>query len=103
MCTLKWHLPHGVQHISLELIRLLIVACGIVSHSSSIAMQSCCFWWKLEHVVIHVDPEHPKHAQWVTCLVSMQTMEEQGHFQLPDEWHDNGPQDLDTISHSNFH
>jgi hypothetical protein len=28
-------------------------------------------------------PEHPKHAQWVTCLVSMQAMEELGHFQLP--------------------
>jgi hypothetical protein len=35
--------------------------------------------WK---AVIHVDPEHPKHAQWVTCLVSMQAMEELGHFSL---------------------
>ena len=24
-----------------------------------------------------------KHAQWATCLVSMQAMEELGHFQLP--------------------
>jgi hypothetical protein len=38
---------------------------------------------ELEHAVVHVDPEHPKHAQWVTCLVSMQAMEELGHFQLP--------------------
>lgn len=22
--------------------------------------------------VIHIDPEHPKDVQWVTCLVSMQ-------------------------------
>jgi hypothetical protein len=33
-------------------------------------------WWELEHVVVHVDPEHPKHAQRVTRLVSMQAMEE---------------------------
>jgi hypothetical protein len=32
---------------------------------------------------LHGDPEHPKHAQSVTCLVSMQDMEEMGHFQLP--------------------
>ena len=41
------------------------------------------YWQELEHAVVHVDPEHPKHAQWVTCLVSMQAMEELGHFQLP--------------------
>ena len=29
-------------------------------------------WLELEHTVIHIDPEHPKHAQWVTCLVTMQ-------------------------------
>ena len=32
---------------------------------------------------VHVDPEYPKHAQWVTCLVSMQAMEELRHFPLP--------------------
>ena len=37
------------------------------------------YCWELEHAVVHVDPEHPKHAQWVTCLVSMETMEELGH------------------------
>ena len=41
------------------------------------------YWQELEHTVVHVDPEHSKHAQWVTCLVSMQAMEELGHFQLP--------------------
>ena len=35
---------------------------------------------ELEHTVVHVDPEHPKHAQWVTCLLSMQKVEELGHF-----------------------
>ena len=39
------------------------------------------YWQELEHAVIH-DPEHPKHAQWMTCLVCMQAMEELGHFQL---------------------
>ena len=43
----------------------------------------CCevagYWQELEHVVMQVDPEHPKHAQWVTCLVSMPAMEELGH------------------------
>ena len=38
------------------------------------------YWQELEHTIIHDDPEHPK--QWVTCLVSMQAMEELGHFQL---------------------
>ena len=40
------------------------------------------FWWELEHAIVHVDPENLKYAQWVTCL-SMQAMEELGHFQLP--------------------
>ena len=67
----------------------------------------------------YVDPELPKPAQWVTCLVSMQAMEELGHFQLPGivnilatwgcalpfwnmRWwwrmNGNGPQDLVTVS-----
>ncbi len=29
------------------------------------------------------DPEHPKHAQWVTCPVSMLAMQELRCFQLP--------------------
>ena len=37
---------------------------------------------ELEHALVDVNPEHPKHAQWVTCLVSMQAVEELGHFQL---------------------
>ena len=41
------------------------------------------YWRELHNAVIHVDVEHPKHAQWVLCLVSMQSMEELGHFQLP--------------------
>jgi hypothetical protein len=40
-------------------------------------------WRELEHAVVHVHPEHPKHAQWVTRLVSMQAIEELAQFQLP--------------------
>ena len=36
---------------------------------------------ELEHAVVHVDPQHPKPAQLMTCLVRMQAMEELGHFQ----------------------
>ncbi len=79
------------------------------------------FWQKLEHTVVYADPEHPKHAQWVTCPVSMLAMQELGCFQLPgivyrslqhgpciimlqhevivvDEWHNNGLQDLITVA-----
>jgi hypothetical protein len=38
---------------------------------------------ELEHTFVYVDPEHHKHAQWVTGLVGMQDMEELCHFQLP--------------------
>ncbi len=41
------------------------------------------YWQELEHAVIYADPEHPKHAQWVTCPVSMLAMQELGCFQLP--------------------
>ena len=34
---------------------------------------------ELEHTVVHVYPEHPKHAQWVTSLVRIQAMGELGH------------------------
>ena len=79
------------------------------------------YWQELEHAVVYADPEHPKHAQWVTCPVSMLAMQELGCFQFPgivyrslqhgpciimlqhevmvvDEWHNNGPQDLVTVS-----
>jgi hypothetical protein len=72
------HLSHVVQPISFaKLIRLLIVACGMLS----IPLQWLCevsgYWW--EYAVVHIDPEHPKCE---TCLVSMQAMEELGNVQL---------------------
>jgi hypothetical protein len=64
------------------------------------------------NTVVHIDPEHPKHAQWVTCLVGMQAMElcaDPCNMRLciimlkhegmaADESQDNGPQDLITVS-----
>ncbi len=51
-----------------------VVDCGMLVHSSSMACaklrdigRNC---QELEHVVVYPDPEHPKHAQWVTCPVS---------------------------------
>ena len=78
-----WHLPHVVQPISFTLSWsgwLWPVECGPTP------LQWLCvarYGRELDHAVIHVDPEHPKHAQWVTCLVSMQAVEELGHLQLP--------------------
>ena len=37
---------------------------------------------ELEHAVVYIKPEHGNHAQWVTCLMTMQAMEELGNFQL---------------------
>ncbi len=75
-------LAHVVQHVSLsEMIRLLIVECW------STPLQWLCevtgYWQELEHTVVYADPEHPKHAQWVTCPVSMLAIQELGCFQLP--------------------
>ncbi len=41
------------------------------------------YWQELEHAVVYTNPEHTKHAQWVTCPVSMLAMQELGCFQLP--------------------
>jgi hypothetical protein len=35
------------------------------------------YWQELDHSVLNINPEHPKHAQ---CLLNMQTMEELGHL-----------------------
>ena len=60
---------------------VVIVSCGMMSHSSWLCDISG-YWRELKRSVVHVNPEHPKHAQWATCL-SMQAMVELGHFQLP--------------------
>jgi hypothetical protein len=46
------------------------------------------YWQELKHAVIHVDPEHPKHAQWVTCLVSMLPWKNWAIFNSQEMWTD---------------
>ncbi len=41
------------------------------------------YWQEPEDAVIYADPEHPKHAQWMTYPVSMLAMQELRCFQLP--------------------
>ncbi len=41
------------------------------------------YWQELEHAGVYADPEHPKHAQWVTYPASRLVMQELGCFQLP--------------------
>ncbi len=101
-----------------------VIDCGLVECLST-PLQWLCevagYWQELEPAVVYADPEHPKHAQWVTCLVSMLAIQELGCFQLPgivyrslqhgavhyhaatwgmvmNEWHNNGPQALVTVS-----
>ncbi len=65
----------SVSGVTTELIRL------------STPLQWLCevagYWKEPEQAVVYADPEHPKHAQWVTCPVSMLAMQELGCFQLP--------------------
>ncbi len=109
------HLPYcsATHLLHIELIRLL--TCGLWN-AGPLLFNGWCevagYWQELENAVVYADPEHPKHAQWVTCSVSMLAMQELGCFQLPgivyrslqhavmvvDEWHNNGPQDLITVS-----
>ena len=58
------HLPHTEWHISFELIRLLIVACGMLSHSSSMTMWSC---WILTGTGRHCRTRRSRVSQ--TCSV----------------------------------
>ena len=65
-------------------------------HSSSMAVGSC---WVLAgtgtrcciHIIYVSYPEHPKHAQWVTCPVSMLAMQElatiKGHSKMLNSVH----------------
>ncbi len=60
------------------------MACGMFS---PLLFNGMCevagYWQELEHAAIYTDPEHHKHAQWVTCPVSMLAMQDLGCFQLP--------------------
>lgn len=73
--------PHNTSP-SVEVIRLLIVACGCDP-----LLFNDWIWWILagtEHAVIYGNLEHLKHAPWVTSLVSRLAIQELRHFQLPE-------------------
>ncbi len=103
------HLPHAVQHISfhIELIRLLIVACETRRN-----------WKTLSYTPIQSIPNmfNGWHVKWVywpcknwdvfsfhelctdpynrgPCIIMLQH-----EVMVVDEWHNNGPQDLVTVS-----
>ncbi len=63
-----------------------VVDCGLWNVGQLLLnglFEAAGYWQELEHAVVFADPEHPKHAQWVTCPVSMLVMQELGCFQLP--------------------
>ena len=66
--------------LHIELIRLLIVACGMLSQFSSMAVLNCWILAGTGTCCHTCWSRATKHAQWVTCLVSMQAMEELGHL-----------------------
>ncbi len=80
------HLSHAVQHSSSHIVDQ-VVDCGLCD-VGPLLFNGCTkfagYWQELEHAVVYADPEHPKHAQWVTCPVSMLAMQELGCFQLPE-------------------
>ncbi len=75
-----WRSASHLLHI--ELIRLLIEVCVMFG---PLLFNGCVKLLDIEqeHAVVYADPEHPKHAQWVTCSVSMLAVQELGCFQLP--------------------
>ncbi len=60
-----------------------VVDCGMFVTPLQWLCKVAGYWQELEPTVVYDDPEHPKHAQWVTCPVSMLVMQELGCFQLP--------------------
>ena len=65
--------------LRIELIRRLIVECCLTIQWLH---EVAGYRRELEHTVVHIDPEHPKHAQWVTGQVSLHAMKELGQFPL---------------------
>ena len=108
-----------------ELVRLLIVACGILSHSSSKAVRSCWILvgtgtrcrtrWSIASRTSSVGDlsgEYAGHRRtgtlsvwrnWVQIFATWGRALSCGNMMATVEWHDNGPQDRHGHSvHSNF-
>ncbi len=47
-----------------------VVDCGMFVTPLQWLCKVAGYWQELEPTVVYDDPEHPKHAQWVTCPVS---------------------------------
>jgi hypothetical protein len=110
---------HEADHLRNELIRLLIVACGLLSHSSSMAVRSC---WILVLTGTRCSTRRSRASQ--TCSLGDMFGEYAGHGRTEtfsassncvqivgtciimlkhevmamDEWHNSGPRDLVTVS-----
>jgi len=109
--------------LRIELVRLLIVACGILPHSSSMAVRSC---WILAGTGTRCHIRRSRASQtcsmgdmsgvWVCwpcknwdvfsfqelcsdpCNMGPWIIMQQQEVMVVDEWHNNGPQDLVTVS-----
>ncbi len=108
--------------LRIELIRLLIVACGMLVHSSSMAVRSCWIlagnWNTLSYTPIQSIPNmlNGWQVRWVCwpcknwdvfsfqelctdpCNMGPYIIMLQHEVMVVDEWHNNGPQDLVTVS-----
>ncbi len=111
----------SATHLLIELIRLLIVACGMLVHSSLMAVRS---WWILAGTGTRCRIRRPRASQ--TCSMGDMSCEcwpcknwdvfsfqelctdscnmgscismLQHEVMSVDEWHNNGPQDFVTVS-----
>ncbi len=98
--------------LSIELIRLLIVACGMLVHSSLMAVRSC---WILAGTGTcpHIRRWHVRWVCWPCknwdvfsfqesctdpCNMGLSIIMLQHEVMVVNEWHNNGPQDLVTVS-----
>ncbi len=117
------HLPHTVQHISFALSWSGCWLWPVECWSTPLLWlcEAAGYWQELEHAVIYADPEHPNmlngwHVHWVCwprknwdvfsfqelctdpcnmgpCIIMLQH-----EVMVVDEWYNNGPQDLNTVS-----
>ena len=97
----------NVLHI--ELIRLLIVACGMLSHSSSVSVRSCWIkvgtgtrcrtrWFRASLTcsigdMFSFQELCTDHCDMGPCIIMLKY-----EVMAVDDWHDNGPRDLVMVS-----
>lgn len=67
--------PDKLQWIDFELDSWSLIA-GWCSSLCKPLCESVWYWQELEHAAGHIDPEHCKHATWVTCPLSTKARQE---------------------------